>query len=234
MTSRSGHLALERPHRRLHRPFGIVGGLADVVLVVGQAEQQHAGHAVGPCGRALPSTASSTESWNTPGIDATSRRCPSPRADEQRVDEHLGATAASRGRARGSPPTGAAAGDGEPGPRTGGLLAAMVMTRLPVRGSVRRAHRRDPGWCSAAACTVVDDPELLRGFGGDRADRRDHGAAQQVGRLFLAVDLREVPDRRRAGERHRVDLPVEQHPVDVAVRRAVRRAPASSGRRRRR
>ena len=44
---------------------------------------------------------------------------------------------------------------------------------------------------------------------------------QQVGRLILPEHRDEVPDRRRARERHRVDLPVEQHAVDVLVAVAV-------------
>ena len=61
------------------------------------------------------------------------------------------------------------------------------------------------------------DAELLRRFGGHRSDRRDHGAGQQVGRLFLAERLDEVAHRRRAGERDGVDLPLEQQLVDVGI-----------------
>ena len=74
------------------------------------------------------------------------------------------------------------------------------------------------------------DAELLRGFGGDRADRRDDRRAQQIGGLLLAEDLREVLDRAGARERDGVDLPVEQHPVDVLVAVPLARRRASSGR----
>ena len=40
---------------------------------------------------------------------------------------------------------------------------------------------------------------------------------EQIDGLLGAVDLGEVPDRRRARERHHVDAAVEQHAVDVRV-----------------
>ena len=42
-TSRPGHLALDRADRRLHRRLGIVRRRSDGVLLVRQAEEQHAG-----------------------------------------------------------------------------------------------------------------------------------------------------------------------------------------------
>ena len=58
---------------------------------------------------------------------------------------------------------------------------------------------------------VRRDVELLRGLRGDRADRGDDRRPQQIGRLLRAKHLDEVADRRRARERHGVDLTVEQH-----------------------
>ena len=72
------HLALDRADRRLHRRLRIVGRRADVVLVIGQAEQQHAAGRRRPAAAATSLTASSTDRLNTPGIDGTSRRTPSP------------------------------------------------------------------------------------------------------------------------------------------------------------
>ena len=49
----------------------------------------------------------------------------------------------------------------------------------------------------------------------DGANRRDDGSAEQVGRLFCAMDLDEVADSRRARERHDIESPLEEHLVDV-------------------
>ena len=59
------------------------------------------------------------------------------------------------------------------------------------------------------------DVQLLRRFRGNRADAGDDGRPQQVGRLIGPEHRDEVPDGRGARERHRVDLPIEQHAVDV-------------------
>ena len=55
---------------------------------------------------------------------------------------------------------------------------------------------------------IVDvDAELRGRLGGDRPDRRHDGGSQQIGGLLGAEDLREIPHRRGAGERHDVDAP---------------------------
>ena len=70
-------IPLDRADGRLDRRFRIVRQRSDVVLVIGQAEQQHALDA-GLARASASFTASSTDRLNTPGIDGTSRRTPSP------------------------------------------------------------------------------------------------------------------------------------------------------------
>ena len=73
-----GHLALDRADRRLHRRLGIVGRRPDVVLA-GRAGRRAARSGRRRARAAAASlTASSTDRLNTPGIDGTSRRTPSP------------------------------------------------------------------------------------------------------------------------------------------------------------
>ena len=65
-----------------------------------------------------------------------------------------------------------------------------------------------PSCCAASAVTGPIDATTRAG--------------QQVGRLLLAERLDEVPHRRRAGERHGVDLALEQQLVDVGIAFALR------------
>src|SRR6266550_830655 len=66
------------------------------------------------------------------------------------------------------------------------------------------------------------DVVLGRGLGRDRSNRRDDRRPQEVRGRFGAHHLDEIADRRRARERHDVDAPIEQHPVDVGLALALR------------
>ena len=73
----TGQLAHQRPDRALHEAILVPRRRSLIVLPLGQAEEQHAPDPVGRAAAASRTT-SSTESWQTPGIDPTSRRTPVP------------------------------------------------------------------------------------------------------------------------------------------------------------
>src|SRR5262249_6566032 len=57
---------------------------------------------------------------------------------------------------------------------------------------------------------------------GHRTYTGDDGRREQVGRRLDADDAYEIPNRRRARERHDIDATFEQHAVDVRLAFAVR------------
>ena len=71
------HFAFDGANGRLDRRLRIVGRRSHIVLVVGQAEQQHALDAVGARRRGFPDGLVDRQ-VEYPGIEDTSRRTPSP------------------------------------------------------------------------------------------------------------------------------------------------------------
>ena len=78
---------------------------------------------------------------------------------------------------------------------------AMASTNAAIVDTAGCTVTLMPNWCAASDVTGPIAATTVRD--------------EQIDRLFLAVDRREVAHRRWAGERHHVDRIVEQHPVDV-------------------
>ena len=186
VTSTSGSLALDRADRRLHRRFGIVGRRADVVLVIGQAEQQHAVDAVG-----LGAAVASFDGLVDREVeDARHRRHFAPHAfalaDEQRQHEHVRrqprlAHERAHRRACGA----AAAAASSVSAVDTRLMHVWIVMRLSrwfaVARSIRRSRRPAPESCTCAGTMVVCDVALRRRLGRHRPDRGDDRRAQQIG-----------------------------------------------------
>ena len=228
ITTQVRHRALERAHR------ASAPAPRDRPRAIRSRPCSRAGRTAGrrrrrpPCAAAASFTASSTDSWKTPGIEPTSRRTPSPSQHEQRVDEavrrqprladqradRFGAAQPPRTMASGTACRRCVTGIAAILPRSGQVVARP--TRLvaafaaPATKCAAIASTR-PATCTAAGCTVTVMPSCARRLGGHRADGRDDGVPQQIRGLIGAVDLGEVPHGRRARERHDVDASLEQH-----------------------
>ena len=252
-TSKSGDLLLERAHRGLHGRLRVVRRRSPLSSFASGSPNSSTPGTPSALAAAASLTTSSTDSWKHAGhrrdfaragrcrcttnsgyrnMSGLSRVSRTSDADRGRSPQPPEAARADRAAQRRSAPTGVRIGR-----RACAHAATLGRSGDPAAAaeSARPARRPDPGSCTASGITVVRDAELLRGFGRHRADRRDDrrrragrrpDPAPSIATKFLTVD--------GARERHRVDLAIEQHPVDVGPAVALGAGEHACDRRRRR
>ena len=167
-TTRVPDVALDRADRFLHRRVRIARRPSRPRPSATASPKRMTPPTPSALAAAASRTASSTDSWKTPGIERPGGARP-PLADEQRIDETAPARVSSRARARGAPASGAAASAGGSGRAARGASRHAESScrcaapgpprprRLPSK-IVDQRLRPAPEWCRVAGITVVSMP----------------------------------------------------------------------------